>query len=266
MLVVLFTALSVLSATAISANTNVAVDPDGTATVSAVEIAGGVSTASVSFGTPPQAAVWPYTCTWDAWTPYGNYLRVGVPTLGDYYHLRCAHDTNPALDIDLFPYQYGTPTDLVTSSDLVLEALAVLTPPPLFVGISPDPLIADQITGVESWLWPEGSFEAGTATAETATLAASVTAQHLYTTFNMGDGTEFDCVGQEQWTPVAGSTSCSHTYLEEGTYTVTATSYWQYFWNDNADQVLFLPVENGIRDFVEVLDVEVVDLEALISR
>ena len=265
-LIALLAALSVLSATAISAQTGVSVDTDGEATVSAVETAGGVSTATTSFGLPPFAAVWPYTCTWDGWLPYGIYERVSVPTPGQYYHLRCTHDTNPALDIDDPNYLYGTPTNLVTSSDLALVAMATLTPPALSVGLSPDPLNADQITGVESWLWPEGSFDAGFATAETATLASSVTAEHLYTTFNMGDGTTFDCVGQEKWTPGAGSTSCSHTYLEEGTYTVTATSYWQYYWNDNAQQPLFFPIEDGIRDFVEVLDIEVVDLEALISR
>ena len=271
----IFAALSV-SATVLGAQSRVVVDDDGTATVSAT-----VSTTSsitVSRGTAPapQAASWPYECDWNVWNAYHVYTTTAVPVDGGLYHLECAHNTDPAQDIDIFPYTYNSTVavdvppplgvSVVTSSHLVQSALANFDPPPLTVGISPDPQLTEQVTGIESWLWPDGSLIADVTTAEVPGLSSSVTAIYMGTVFDMGDGTTVSCNVQVEWSPGGASTPCSHTYLEEGNFDVVASSTWQYIWTDSAAQGLAGWADLGGFTFDEVLPIEVVDLEALISN
>jgi len=249
----------------VAAQTDAMIEPDGSATVSVERHVGPISIG----GSTPAPGPWPYTCEWNEWHIYLSFVPTPSPTRGEWYELTCTHATDPAQDIYEFTYQYdpvaGTPTlGLVNSGDLAAAAQANLLPPPLPVGLSPDPLQTDQITGVETWLWPDGPLVAGTQSATATNLSAWVTAYYRGTVFDMGNGDTVTCDVRVEWVPGATSSPCVYTYWEEGTYEITATSDWQYVWWDNALQ----PGEAdlGTVPFVETLTIEVVDLEAVISR
>lgn len=244
--------------------------------VSTVTQDGGTVEITTGFGLPDFADEWPYTCTWDEHLTGANNdgqglgggtRRVVTPTPGRFYHLRCEHDTDPALNIDNANYQYGQPTgeDVITSGDLVFEIIDtdLITLPPLFVGISPE---ARQVTGLETWLWPEGSLAAQNAFAEAGTLGVEVRATYQGTIFHMGDsaGSQVACTVQVETVPADVPHPCAFTYFEEGGYTITAVSSWLYEWRDNAGTQEFEELDTIELD--ETLIVDVVDLEALISR
>ena len=141
--------------------------------------------------------------------------------------------------------------------------------PDLFVGISPD---ARQVTGLETWLWPQAApgvvdpLAAQSAFAEAGTLGVELRATYQGTVFHMGDSanSQVTCTVQVESVPAGVAHPCAFTYLEEGTYDITAVSTWLYEWRDNAGTPDF--VDLGEFDFDEDLTVEAVDLEALISR
>jgi hypothetical protein len=214
---------------------------------------------------------WPYTCRWFALIGGSEIeaFRTANPTAGTRYRLVCTprdgFDVPPISEIVIYNPVEPIPGGPFISSLQVRDvARDFLRPDPLLVGVSPDFV---QITGVETWLWPDGSIDRVAATAAAGGLVVTVQARWQGTTFDVGeDGVSpIRCGEQRAWTERAVNPDCSHTYLTEATLrTITASSDWDVVWWDNAAQPA--PVFLETITAAEALDVEVIDLEAVISR
>jgi hypothetical protein len=214
---------------------------------------------------------WPYTCRWFALIGGSEIeaFRTANPTAGTRYRLVCTprdqFDVPPISQIVIYNPAEPIPGGPFVSSLQVRDvARDVLRPNPLLVGVSPNDV---QITGVETWLWPDGSIDRVAATAAAGGLVVTVQARWRGTTFDMAeDGSDpIRCVQQRAWTERAVNPDCAHTYLTEAALrTITASSDWDVVWRDNAAQPgpVFLETITA----VEAIDVEVIDLEAVISR
>jgi len=212
---------------------------------------------------------WPYTCEWYTLRggSGGEDFQTTRPEGGGRHRLVC--EPRPGFDVEpidvITNYNPAEPIPgvaVVTSAQLAIEARDALRPEPLYVGLSPEDV---QITGVETWFWPDGTIAEQTETASAGGLTATVRAKWVSTTFYTGeDGVEVTCTAQTIWTPGATSSPCTHTYLTESpARTVRAVSQWSFTWWDNAGQQT--PVSLGTEPYEEVEVIEVVDLEAVIS-
>ncbi|MBT8207941.1 MAG: hypothetical protein HKN94_08995 [Acidimicrobiales bacterium] len=135
---------------------------------------------------------------------------------------------------------------------------------PLAAGMSP---ATDQITGVETWLWPDGNTITQSDSATVNGLTVTVEARWVRSVFDVGEpgAPPITCDVIIEWTPGALNPSCAHTYTTEAAARpVTTTSYWDFYWWDNQFQPA--PVFWGTIPVTTGQVVRVVDLEALISR
>lgn len=222
-------------------------------------------------GAPGATPYWPYVCNWDE--PFANTDVIIAPTdspiPGHRYWLRCLADDASGLD-DIGQFVVYDPQDPVPGFDAVTSieirdfARDFVEPDPLFVGISPQNV---QITGVETWFWPDGSIDRIQASATANGLTVTVEARYRGTTFEVGeeDVDPLTCTEQVEWSPGLDATSCAHTYLtEEIGRTIDAESTWDFVWWDNAAQPI--PALYDTITPNEAFDVDVIDLEAVISR
>jgi hypothetical protein len=97
------------------------------------------------------------------------------------------------------------------------------------------------VIGFPSWMWvanptPETAGPV-TATATAGGYSVTATATLSKVVWDMGDGDTVSCRGSDalgtEWTSAKGKTespTCGHTYTKQGTYTVTATSFWDVNW------------------------------------
>lgn len=193
------------------------------------------------------------------------------PVEGVYYWFVCWEvATGDPLGLpQIIPFDPGNITPGVpTTSSLdirnIVRDSGLVDPQPIAVGRSPEQL---QITGIETWLWPDGSVEAldASATGQISGLTVWIETQWNRTVFTMEDGVEIVCDRVTIWSDGVDETDCAHTYLTEyEAVDVSATSYWDFYWRDNAGQpvpVLFETVALIENDVLEVRD-----LEAVISR
>ena len=215
---------------------------------------------------------WPYVCHWDV--PFANSEVIIAPTTnpvaGQRYWLRCVPDPESDREpIGLFVvYDPADPVpgvDAITSLEIrdFIRDQGLVEPAPPEVGISPGAL---QITGVETWLWPDGSLERVRASAHAGGLTVTVEARFVHTAFDLDEeGIEpVICDRQIPWRQGLEHTPCSHTYLPEAAdRTITGSSQWDFVWWDDAAQPVPVYWESAILD--AQFDVEVIDLEAVIS-
>lgn len=230
-----------------------------------------VARGEITLGPPAPGSVpdWPYVCVWaeafaDTEVILGRTIR---PTPGHRYWLGCTptRDGVPAIGqfVVYDPLDPVPGVDAITSIELAEVARGVLDPTPLPVGVSPADL---QITGVETFLWPDGATESVQQTASANGLAVTVEARWSHTVFDMDepDREPIVCEAKVEWSPGVDESPCSHTYLSEGDgRTITATSHWDFVWWDNAGQPVPVFVETV--ELVEELVIDVVDLEAVIT-
>lgn len=239
----------------------------GTAVITVVD-AGSITIVN---GTPTARRPWPYTCSWFVLVGGSDIesSRTTTPRPGDRHRLICnPRDgfAEPQIN-ELVIYDPADPvpgTGLTTSAQIRDVARDALRPNPLLVGISPADV---QITGVETWLWPDGSIDRVRVSASAGGLMATVEARYQGTTFAMDEPgvAPISCTTQTIWTDGADSTPCAHTYFTEAANrTVLASSEWDYVWWDNAGQPT--AVDLATVAFDEAIDIEVIDLEAVISR
>lgn len=93
------------------------------------------------------------------------------------------------------------------------------------------------IIGLPTWMWvsrpsPQ-TVGPQSRTVTQAGYSVSATATLSDIAWNMGDGTTVTCGVGTPWVASYGavpSPSCGHTYQAQGTYTVTAISYWVVTW------------------------------------
>jgi hypothetical protein len=241
---------------------------DGTTATVTVVAAGPITLGNGAHGASPY---WPYTCNWDE--PWANTDVIISPTdtpiPGHRYYLRCVPDEDSDLPA-IGEFVIYDPLDpvpgfaAVTSIEIRDFARDFVQPNPLRVGISPDGI---QITGVETWLWPDGSLDRVQARANANGLTVTVEARYRGTTFDPDqEGIEpIVCTEQVEWTPGMETTPCAYTYLIEAeNVTIDAESEWDFVWWDNAAQTVPALFETITPN--EVLDVAIIDLVAVISN
>jgi hypothetical protein len=109
------------------------------------------------------------------------------------------------------------------------------------------PPTAKQLVGVRTWLWVDpADWQPMSATATIVGLSATVTAQPKKVIWTMGDGATVICNGPgTPYKPTVPdseqSSTCSHTYQHDGTYTVRATIVWAVSWTATNGQGGTLP-------------------------
>ncbi len=222
-------------------------------------------------GAPGALPYWPYTCHWDEVFANSDVIlsTTDSPIPGDRYFLRCLPDEDSNLDV-IGEFVVYNPLDpvpgfaAVTSIEIRDFARDFVEPNPLLVGLSPNGV---QITGVETWFWPDGSIAAVQASANANGLAVTVEARYRGTNFDLGVlGLEpLVCVEQQVWVSGADNTDCAHTYLNQAEQvTIGATSEWDFVWWDNAAQPVPVLFETILPD--ETIDIEIIDLEAVITN
>ena len=91
-----------------------------------------------------------------------------------------------------------------------------------------------QLVGVSSWLWIDpGAWRTLTASASAGPVTTTATATPTKVVWDMGDGDSVTCDGPG--TPYSSgdpnaTTDCSYTWPQAGTFTVSATVYWNVMW------------------------------------
>ena len=241
---------------------------DGSRATVTVVAAGPISLGDAGPGVQPY---WPYACAWDeVWANSEVIIaQTDTPTPGQRYWLRCEPDADSGLD-PIGEFVVYDPLDpipgfaAITSIEIRDFARDFVQPNPLPVGISPDGV---QITGVETWFWPDGSLASVQASANANGLSVTVEARYRGTTYDLGEpGTApLTCTTKDVWVPGAQHTTCAHTYLsEDERRVVESTSEWDFVWWDNAAQPVPALFETVF--LAEALDIEVIDLEAVITN
>ncbi len=274
----LATALFLNSSTSALAQTSGNVEiTGGEGVVSVVSAPDGISTshgAPATGGRAPQASDWPYTCTFYVGATLESLPdSTTTPRPGSYYNLVCNPTPGSTAMQILNPvYQYNpgeplddsAPPDLVTALEVREAAQNIVNPADLAIGVSPD---AQQITGIETWFWPVGDLSPQAVSATAGPLTVTIEAQYVETEFVITDSNAetVTCTEFVPWTPGATESPCTTTFFEQNpAQRIEAHSTWRLVWWDNASQTT--PVELGFITETQIDVVEVVDLEAVISR
>lgn len=163
----------------------------------------------------------------------------------------------------------------------VRTVTASLQLPQAYPQVGPDPDWNEwdmAVIGIPLWLWVEGDSRL-TASNSDAGLAVSLDAEHVSTTFQMGDGTTVTCATTKPYVrhavaPGTPSPVCGHTYQvapkspsaassshqQPGTYTVTATTNWSVDWTAGGYSGTLTTQMSGARDL------PVGELQAVVVR
>ena len=108
------------------------------------------------------------------------------------------------------------------------------------IGMAPDPAPGSVgLVGLPIWLWvasPDAStWGPNTKTASAGGFSVTATGQVTEVVWSMGDGGTVACgspgTSYSDSFGVAPSPDCGYRYTKQGTYTVTATSYWTINWS-----------------------------------
>lgn len=125
----------------------------------------------------------------------------------------------------------------------------------------------EQITGVETWLWPGGPTATQSRQASAGALSVIVEARFANMEFDPGepDADRLACDTFVEWAPGRTESPCAHTYLHESPaagFPLESQTNWEFWWEDvGAGGFEFYAVASP----TAVQPVPVVDLEAVIS-
>ena len=124
----------------------------------------------------------------------------------------------------------GDAPGTVSPGVIAQSILASMQLEPITIGMAP---AARSYVGVPVWMWADdpGRLDYGPATITAG--GVSLTAKVTKVVWSMGDGTSVTCQKGTAWTRAKGggeSPTCGHTYVKQGRYRVTATSYWVATW------------------------------------
>lgn len=131
----------------------------------------------------------------------------------------------------------GAPV-LVDPVTLAEEAIDSMNLRAVMVGITPPPG-PDSLTlvGIPTWMWVDepgpSTWGPITRTASAGSVSVTATARVVRVVWEMGDGASVTCGKGTAYRPAfddAPSPNCGHRYTAPGTYTVTATSFWEVEW------------------------------------
>lgn len=129
----------------------------------------------------------------------------------------------------------------MVTTDMLREAAARLTLPPVAAKVGPDPSVNQWgivAVGYPIWLWTPGPDRLDT-TVTAQGITITIAAARINTTFDMGDGTTIGCRTMTPYpgpvSPPAESPTCGYRYTHlpdspGAGYTVRATSHWNITW------------------------------------
>jgi hypothetical protein len=149
------------------------------------------------------------------------------PVEGTVYWIVCSDGY-----VNILVYDPGNIVDPGTLARRAFAELPLIYPSPR----TAPPPTAKQLVGVRTWLWVDpADWQPMSATATIVGLSATVTAQPTKVIWTMGDGSTVTCNGpgtpyDPKLPDSEQSSTCSHTYQHDGTYTVRATIVWTVSW------------------------------------
>ncbi len=121
---------------------------------------------------------------------------------------------------------------------LAEEAVAAMELRAITMGLVPEPG-RDRVglVGVPNWMWvaepTQNTYGPITRTATAGAFSVTATAKVSQVTWDMGDGQIVSCGAGTPYSDSYGkstSPTCGHTYAQQGSYTVRATSHWVITW------------------------------------
>jgi hypothetical protein len=247
--------LAVLLPLVVGAGWAWAADGDGQNNYANAQASGGQLTvhAGQTHWTPPASSSWaqeansdppssgkanpnqPYGCTYTAEPSATATIGVGGAQPGQWVFPECsgpgAVDPMPPVWVtNAQPATVAVQVNPVVVAQQAASQLAFASPT---IEMAP-PAGTAQLVGVATWLWIDpGAFQALTASASAGTVTATATASPTKVVWDMGDGQSLTCDGPG--TPYDpsnpnGTSDCSYTWSQAGSYTVTATVYWSVSW------------------------------------
>jgi hypothetical protein len=229
-------------------------DPGDQNTYATTQVSGGQLTveAGVTEWVPPANTSWakstqsdpppgkptpnqPYGCTYQADPSAQQTLGAGGPTPGVWVIVTCSGPgpVDPMLPIwvtGATPVVAAAQVSPVAVAEQAVKQLGLASPT---IEMAP-PDGSPQLVGVATWLWINaGAWKTLTASATAGPVTTTATATPTKVVWDMGDGQSVTCDGPG--TPYSasdpnGTTDCSYTWNQPGSYMVSATVYWSVTW------------------------------------
>jgi hypothetical protein len=162
------------------------------------------------------------------------------PEPGTPYGFLCFDEDGRLVHQRYLLYEPGDPFSGLLAAERAAElALRSLALPQSVVRHNPP---ADQVVGLPTWLWVDGSWETHSASAALGSVVSTVSAMPLSVTWDLGDGTRTVCAGPgtpyDPRRPTADqSTDCRATYTwssrsePSGAYELRATVRYGVSWS-----------------------------------
>jgi hypothetical protein len=190
-----------------------------------------------------------WTCGYHAFPEedeYGNYdtadtnydVRVD-PVEGERYVFACFDEAGQRVEIGIRVFDPGDPFSGVAAVERAMEQARRQLALPL-----PEPRLnppTEQLVGLSTWLWVDGPWQEGSATAAIGAVSATVTARPLRVDWDLGDGATVTCDAGVRYDPSRPpgeqESSCTHVFttstqrLPGGQRTVTATVVYAVEWS-----------------------------------
>ena len=154
------------------------------------------------------------------------------------YVLTCYDQSGQVVRSQLTRYDPADPLAGIAAveraTDEARRRLDVPLPSP---GLNPP---GDQLVGVATWLWLDGTWQATSATASIGTVSSTVTATPTEAVWDLGDGTSITCGAGHPYdvgrAPEEQSSDCTHVYSSssrlqpDGTFLVSVTVSYAVSW------------------------------------
>jgi hypothetical protein len=161
------------------------------------------------------------------------------PVAGEIYSLACTDETGARVRNGLVRFDPGDPFGGVAAVERAMEQARRQLALPL-----PEPRLnppTEQLVGLSTWLWVDGPWQEGSATAAIGAVSATVTARPLRVDWDLGDGATVTCDAGVRYDPSRPpgeqESSCTHVFttstqrLPGGQRTVTATVVYAVEWS-----------------------------------
>jgi hypothetical protein len=161
------------------------------------------------------------------------------PVAGEIYSLACTDETGARVRNGLVRFDPADPFGGVAAVERAMEQARRQLALPL-----PEPRLnppTEQLVGLSTWLWVDGPWQEGSATAAIGAVSATVTARPLRVDWDLGDGATVTCDAGVRYDPSRPpgeqESSCTHVFttstqrLPGGQRTVTATVVYAVEWS-----------------------------------
>jgi hypothetical protein len=154
---------------------------------------------------------------------------------------------------------------------LAQQAVRQLDIPSMSVSASPS-VNADQLVGLPTWLWLEGTWHSIAATAAVPGESVTATATPTSVTWNLGDGNTIDCQGPgtpftSTDLPNAPSPTCGYTYRTSSigqpnnAFSITATVSWAVDWAGGGETGTVPNLDSTTGATLRVADIQSLNIE-----